>query len=122
MSRENVIDKLERQRILPFDKPTMPPFARESQTSRAAAISIYDEALTIRRKIWDFIHDRGNSGATCDEVERHMGLRHQTASARIYELRKKGFLVTDGRKRLTSSGRFADVHCARETGGAEEET
>lgn len=84
------------------------PYARDSPTSRDAAERIEPSADTLRRMVLD--HVRGcQGGATCDEVEEKLGLRHQTASARLWELHKAGLVVDSGRTRKTRSGRSAVV-------------
>ena len=52
--------------------------------------------------------DQAAKRATCDEAEVALNLRHQTASARITELRAAGKLRPEG-TRPTRSGRQADV-------------
>lgn len=47
-------------------------------------------------------------GATCDELEAATGLRHQTCSPRLTELRRMG-LIREGGARKTRSGRWATV-------------
>lgn len=73
---------------------------------------------TTRRKA----HDRARivayvkaqpNGATCDEIERALLMPHQTASARVSELRAKGELTSrHGDKRRTRTGSYARVHYA----------
>jgi predicted transcriptional regulator len=68
-----------------------------------------------KQRAWDrilsLIDAAGTRGMTCEEVEHALSLSHQTASARISELRAKGDLVSLGR-RATASGRSARVHVA----------
>lgn len=52
------------------------------------------------------------NGMTCEEIDRQLGLKHQTASARISELRAQDAVTIIGR-RATSSGRWASVYVAR---------
>jgi hypothetical protein len=57
------------------------PHAAVRATSRAAARSLTDSALShMRLRVYGFVRDRAQ-GATCDETEAALGLRHQTASA-----------------------------------------
>lgn len=93
-----------------------PPFVASSETSRDAASSMKGRTSIIRNQIHQFIKARGHAGATCDEIEVGLGLRHQTASARCRELVLMGHLVkhNDPRtekpfRRPTRSGRVADV-------------
>lgn len=64
-------------------------------------------ARNMRWRIMSFIRDY--NGATCDEVERILGFRHQSASASIRQLVKDGILVKSVERRLTRSGRRAIV-------------
>ena len=89
---------------------------RGSCTSRAAARSLTDSALThLRQRVYGFVRDRAQ-GATCDETEAALGLRHQTASARLRELFLAGWLFTTEETRLTRSRRRARVYRATPQG------
>jgi hypothetical protein len=46
---------------------------------------------------------------TCDELERRVGLSHQTCSARLRDLFLEGAIVRTGTRRPTESGRMAAV-------------
>lgn len=81
-------------------------------TSIEAARSIAPEARTLRMRVHGFISLRGQRGATCEEVERQLGIPHQTASARITELVARDAIYRTGSKRPTSSGRMAGVYLA----------
>lgn len=92
-----------------------PPFVAGSDTSEQAAESVKETAASVRNRILKFIEIRGEEGATCDEVERFLGLKHQTASARIAELHHKFRRIVDsGQRRKTRSGRNAAVYVATE--------
>lgn len=88
-----------------FDRPA--PYAKNSDTSRAAAASVEPDARTLRGIILAFIRGRGDFGATCDEIEVELGLRHQTASARVFELREAKYIGDFASRRKTRSGRAA---------------
>lgn len=79
-----------------------------TDTSLAAHESIQDSAGVIRDRIEVRI-GRTKEGLTCDEVEVQLDLRHQTASARIRELRSEGRIYDTGERRPTRSGRPAIV-------------
>lgn len=92
------------------------PFVSSSEPSREAADSVAEETPNLRAKVFNFVFSRGDDGATCDEVEIALGLRHQTASARCRELVLQGRLMkrldmVTGKslRRPTRSGRKADV-------------
>jgi hypothetical protein len=92
-----------------FDPP--PPAVRDSPTSVAAGESMAGSAALIRSRVLAYIY--GHYGATCDECEVGLGLRHQTASARCTELCRMGLIVDSGITRKTRSGRAAVVWIAR---------
>ena len=83
------------------------PYVAHSETSRAAAESI--DAAVLRCRVYLSISDAGADGMTCDEVEAHLAMRHQTASARIRELVLKGYVRASEKCRRTRSGRAATV-------------
>ena len=89
------------------------PYVKDSETSKAAAVSVAGHTKQMRERIWRYIKAHGQRGRTCDEVEVGSGLCHQTVSARISELKRKSRLYQNG-KRPTRSGRPADVHIARD--------
>lgn len=96
-----------------FRRPTTAPYAPGSDTSHAAARSHTPEDLgTLRARVWAHVERCGHHGATCDEIERDLGLTHQTASARVNELVKAGRLVDSDERRKTRSGRNATVWVA----------
>src|SRR5262245_14669904 len=91
--------------------PDRPGHVAGSDTSKMAADSIDDALLArLRRNIFSFIAARGEHGATCDEVEAELDLRHQTCSARIRELVLAGAIFDSGIRRLTRSRRSARVY------------
>jgi hypothetical protein len=89
------------------------PHAAGSETSKEAAASMVQAAPAIRQKVLNYVQQCGATGATCDEVEEALGLSHQTASARITELRHKfKKIMPAGFKRETRSGRMANCYVA----------
>ena len=85
------------------------PAGRE-QTSRDAFHSVQHSGARTgdQQRVLRYIGDQG--GATCDEAEVALQLRHQTASARFNDLKRAGLIVKSGRRRPTRSGRKADVY------------
>lgn len=75
-------------------------------TSRAAKKSL--ETATLRDRVYNLIAS-STEGATDEEVEIALGLKHQTASARRRELVQAGRVVDSGSRRPTTSGRQAIV-------------
>ncbi len=90
-------------------------YARGSSTSRRAAESIQTTLNEKQARVYAHIVGCGTRGATTDEVEVALGMSHQTASARIFELREDlGYIFAPGDERPTRSRRMAMVHFARE--------
>jgi hypothetical protein len=54
-----------------------------------------------------------NRPSTCDDVEAVLGTTHQSTSPRFGELDRRGLICKAGKKRLTRSGRPAEVWRAR---------
>ena len=69
-----------------------------------------DERVAMRARLLEYIRSRGAEGATADEVERRLGLPHQSASARISEMFRDGAIHDSGRRRKTAHGRAARVY------------
>lgn len=101
----------EKQRRKQISTPAAAPH-NGVDTSARAAQSIYDLGGRLRFEVYCFISQCGWAGATCDEIEQALNMKHQTASARVNELMTGGHIVNSGRKRATSSGRAAIVWVA----------
>jgi hypothetical protein len=84
-------------------------YVRGSGTSRAAAASLGDHLARLQFLVLDFIRLQGMTGATDDECEIYLKLRHQTASARRRELVLKDYIIDSERTRPTRSGRQATI-------------
>jgi hypothetical protein len=87
------------------------PFVAGSDTSRDAARSMDEHAAPCRRAILAHIRDAPD-GATCDEIEVALRMRHQNASARLRELSLGEWIRDSGERRPTRSGRRARVYVA----------
>jgi hypothetical protein len=87
-------------------------YARGSDTSAAAAISVERDGPRLRELVLFTIRAAGSRGLTCDEIELHLDMRHQTVSARVYELREGGWIADSGERRPTRSNRRATVWVA----------
>lgn len=53
--------------------------------------------------------DAHSAGLTCEEIESRLRMKHQTASARLTELKRDGVVIVSGRRR-TSTGTQAGVN------------
>lgn len=89
--------------------PKTPPHVSGSRTSRASARQLTKHVGKIQRRILAHILALGERGATDWELERDLGLRHQTASSQRRFLVQKGYLIDGKRTRATGSGRQAIV-------------
>ena len=87
-----------------------PPHVRGNDTSEMAADSVALSVKTWRWRVLVTVCAAGQNGMTCDEVEEHLGLVHQNASARIRELVLTGQIEDSGYRRPTRSGRAARVY------------
>lgn len=90
------------------------PYVPGSETSQAAAEAIRPHLGAMAAKVYGYLRKAYKHGATDDEVEAALVMRHQTASARRRELVLKGLVVDSGTRRATSSGRTATVWVLRE--------
>lgn len=97
----------------PYDQyGGLPPHERESSTSYRAAVSVLATARTVRARVYRMIVDLSDTGATDDELERALGIRHQSVSARRKELVNDGLVIDSGHERKASSGRDVTVWIA----------
>jgi hypothetical protein len=87
-----------------------PPFVRGSDTSEAAADSVGPFTASLRRQALLTIESGGPDGRTCDECEVILGGRHQTVSARIWELVQLNLIFDTGKRRPTRSRRKARIY------------
>ena len=100
-----------------FNTPTAPHNGTE--TSIEAAESIKPNVNAMARQVLDCIRSMPG-GLTCEQVEQILGMKHQTASARIRDLAscQPPFIVVGVDqnhkviRRPTSSGRTARVYFA----------
>lgn len=77
--------------------------------SAEANDSIADIKPTLRKRVVEYVRSRGTDGATSDEIEIALDMRHQTASARITEAKQLGLLTKTDQRRPTRSGHSAAV-------------
>ena len=84
-----------------------------SPTSASAAESIQPHLSELQQAVLRYIRCKAGDGATDDEIERYLGMRHQTVSARRRELVLMGRVVDRGWTRRTRSGRKATVWYAK---------
>lgn len=90
-----------------FSHPAEPPSVAVD-TSMDAAERIKPLARSMRLRVLNTI--LAYDGLTCDQVEALLGLRHQTAAARCWELEGQGLIEKSETKRATRSGSQARVY------------
>lgn len=107
---------MEKERQLTFDDCNLEtsqiaPTRYNSETSLESSKKLEKnhQKSKYRRAIFEFIKAKGSSGATCDEVESKMEIRHQTASCFIRFLTQDLLLKDSGQKRITRAKRNAIV-------------
>jgi hypothetical protein len=93
--------------------PVTPGYVEGCDTSKAAAKITEPGAGTVRGWVYQEIKKAGKRGRTCEEIERRLHLRHQSASARIRELVLFGNIEIVG-MRENDSGVRARVYVAVE--------
>jgi hypothetical protein len=79
------------------------------QRNRLHVSSIESKLSDVQLQVLDLLRLAGHEGMTCDQIEQAGNLRHQTASARLYELRGLKLIETRGLRRKTTAGRTAAV-------------
>lgn len=89
-----------------------PPAQRHSPTSVAAAEGIEPRAETLRRAVLEFLRQRGEQGATDEEIQDALAMPGNTARPRRRELQMAGLVVDSGNTRETRSGRQAVIWVA----------
>jgi len=100
--------------VIGDDRQATLPFARGSDTSRAAAESMAGGAARRQRAaVLTLFRTAGDKGLTCDEAEVICGGRHQSISARVHELAADGAILKTAERRLTRSNRRAAVYRVR---------
>ncbi len=85
---------------------------RGNPKSEAANERIHERKWPMRKVLYGGFITRGAYGATCDELENLLQIKHQTCSARIAEMCRDGQIVNTGQTRPTSSGSMATVYVA----------
>ena len=85
------------------------PPSNRTQTSRDAAYYMRERADSIRARVYAYIKDQGEFGATREEMEFALGYSGDTLRPRVWELERAGRVVDSGARRRTSSGRPAMV-------------
>jgi hypothetical protein len=98
---------------LGLDTTSQPAFSNNStDTSAEAGASMFTHVGKLARQCFDEIasvYRNDGVGMTVDALEQVLNRSHQSVSARVNELRNKGWLTDSGVRRKTRSGRPAIV-------------
>lgn len=93
--------------------PLTPPVRKNApETSRIAAGRIAGHAGTLRAAVFALLRERGEHGATDQEIQLALNLTSDTEVPRRWELVNAGAVVASGRKRKTLSNCPATVWIA----------
>jgi len=88
--------------------PSPPVHETLATAADAIARAARQERISKREMILREIR-QSPEGLTTDEVQTILDLSHQTASARVHELERDGYIVPSGKRRLTRQGKTAHV-------------
>lgn len=83
--------------------------AAPTDTQTAAASRMLPRSGTLRRKVYDFLVERGDQGATDEEVQWSLGMNPSTQRPRRIELVNAELAKDSGRRRKTRSASKAIV-------------
>mgnify|MGYP001814868200 CR=1 FL=1 len=112
MSEIGLARAIEKHQSVGLDTSRHPALGNKTDTSRAAADSMADSVGPLAQRCFDeimVVFRNEGVGLTCDQIEQLVDGRHQTISARVNELRDKGWIMDSGNRRKTRSGRPAIV-------------
>jgi hypothetical protein len=92
-------------------RATLPhaPFVRTSETSTNAAATIAPLSGELRKRVLHFIADRGQTGATDQEICAGLQMLADTSRARRVELRNLGLIADSQNRRPSPSGRASTI-------------
>jgi len=100
--------------LFDLGSPDLPPFVRASETSRQAAEAVAGRTEGMRAAVLRFLRERGERGATDEEILDALALEPNTGRPRRVELVASKDVADSGRTRKTRSGRSATIWIAKE--------
>lgn len=95
---------------LAFVAPAPP--TNGTPTSNEAATRIEPSAGTLRAQVLAYLRERGNAGATDEEMQTALTMNPSTQRPRRIELEKLGLVLRTAQTRKTASGRSAVIFIA----------
>ena len=97
-------DELNTQQQIDFD------ICAANHRGNPESVAAHESIKETKRATWTrILAELRKEPLSCQEIEFRCRLLHQTASARLTELKAQGLIVADG-KRATVSGRWASVY------------
>jgi predicted Rossmann fold nucleotide-binding protein DprA/Smf involved in DNA uptake len=73
-----------------------------NEESREAFETVKDRLTKSREEVFSFIKSCGDRGATTDEIAVHFGKTPNAVSGRVSELKERGRIKVDGRRKTRS--------------------
>lgn len=106
-----LIAAVEEHERLGLEMPGTAIIANDATTTSSEAPKLSDLGKMARECLDEImtVHNNGGIGLTCDQLEQVMRREHQSVSARVNELRDKGWLMDSQVKRKTRRNRPAIV-------------
>jgi hypothetical protein len=95
------------------------PHQRHSDTSAAAAEAIGPKVPSLRAQLLGWLRERGEYGATDEEIQTALWMAANTQRPRRVELVESGQVRDSGKRRLTSALREAVVWVATSKEGSQ---
>ena len=92
-----------------YQRPTPTNYGNAASVASRDELDRAKRGARYKRAIYEHICLYGTQGATCDEIERRLGLLHQTASCYITCLTREGLIEASGQTRAARSGRQVTV-------------
>ena len=87
----------------------LPPYQKESDTSKAAAIGIKESVSDLQMRVLRMLAGLGEKGATDHQLVKYLNRIKDTVAPRRRELYLKGLVEDSGLRRETPSGKKATV-------------
>ncbi len=113
MNERSLFDDGQSDRDRPPDKPVGLPHNR-TETSRRAAESMVPAAMAQAARVFHFIAECGEEGATDHEVQAELGMTGDSERPRRWSLQRSGLICDSGQRRKSPKGRKAIVWIATE--------
>lgn len=85
-------------------KESFPQYQSHSDTSFDAACKTAGKSGTLRRSVYELLHERGSYGCIDEEIQILLDMNPSTQRPRRVELVDKGLVIDSGKRRPTKAG------------------